>query len=90
MDEEGNIFYYVCKSVASKDLNVEEYLETLQNYLNPEKILNMMKNCNCNGENIFHVCVRAGNGSEFVKWLIGVFNFTRSNNYIIIYYQIMD
>jgi len=80
MDEEGNIFYYLCNSASSEDFSVEEYLKTLQNYLNPEKIFNLMKNCNRNGENIFHVIVRAGNGSELVKWLEGVWNFAQSNN----------
>jgi len=76
MDEEGNIFYYLCKS----DFSVEKYLKILQNNLNPEKIFDLMRNCNRNGENIFHVCVRAGNGSELVKWLKGVRNFALSNN----------
>lgn len=42
----------------SGNQDIEKFVQILQKYLNNQEILELMENCNKNGENVLHICVQ--------------------------------
>lgn len=61
----------ICCYCWSGNQDIQKFTQILQKYLNSQEILDLMENCNKNGENVLHICVqRMDNNLLRMFWMI--------------------